>query len=65
MTDKANAPYPYLGINGEFFSKEFLESVERELQHKAATVWSAGLDKPSPCEQFAYRVLKQISMKGI
>lgn len=59
MTDKANCPYPYMGINGEYFSKEFLESVESDIVKKIP-IWQANLIDPTPCERFAYHVLKQI-----
>lgn len=59
MTDT----YPFLGINGEYFSREFLESVEAHLA-KMAPIWAAGLDAPSPCDKFAYHVLKQIRISN-
>lgn len=62
MIDKADAPYPYLSINGEFLSKEFLDDVWMELQFKAI-LWQAGLDKPSFADSFAYKVLTQITMR--
>lgn len=58
---KADSPYPYLGVNGEYFDKEFLESVERDLLTKVP-LWVSGLVTPSPSEKFAYHVLKQIKM---
>lgn len=61
MTDKANAPYPYLGINGEYISLEFLKSLENDLVQKLPMV-QAGIVEFTPCEKFAYQVLKQIKM---
>lgn len=62
MTSKANAPYPYLGINGEYLDKDFLDSVWDELQRKSAS-WLAGIDTPSVCDRFAYTVMKQITTR--
>ncbi|MCL4743805.1 MAG: hypothetical protein KJZ83_00170 [Burkholderiaceae bacterium] len=61
MTDKAGSPYPYLGVNGDYYDKEFLKSVEHDLLSKVP-VWASGLAEPTPCERFAYYVLKQIKM---
>lgn len=62
MIDKAQAPYPYLGINGEYPSKEFLDDCWRHL-HKMAVIWAAGIDKPSPTDRLAYLLLKQITFR--
>jgi hypothetical protein len=59
MTDKAHAPYPYMGINGDYFDQSFLEGVERELTRKLP-IWSAGIVEPTECEKFAYHVLNLI-----
>ncbi|TIW53844.1 MAG: hypothetical protein E5V54_24080 [Mesorhizobium sp.] len=64
MTTKANAPYPYLGVNGEYFDKAFLESVEADL-FKKAPIWASGIEQPSPCDKFAYHVLTQIKMTAL
>lgn len=61
MTSKAESPYPYLGINGDYLDKEFLESVERDIMSKVP-LWQSGIIEPSPCEKFAYHVLKMIKM---
>lgn len=63
MVDKAHAPYPYLGINGEYFDKAFLQSVEASIVRKIP-LWEAKIEEPTPVEKFAYHVLKQIKMNG-
>ena len=59
MSNKANAPYPYFSVNGEYYDKEFLLAVEAELIKKMP-IWISGLENPSICEQFAFHILKQI-----
>ena len=62
MTTKAKAPYPYLSINGECFTQEFLDDTWRELISKIP-IWEAGIDVPSNTDKLAYIVLKQITMR--
>ena len=57
----ANDKYPYMSVNGEFFDKEFLDSVWKYL-HDRTPLWSTGLEVPSPSDKFAYQVLKQITV---
>lgn len=54
-----SSKYPYLSVNGEFFNKEFLNSVVHHL-HKMAPIWDAGIDTPSPSDKFAYHIIKMI-----
>jgi len=62
MNEKAKAPYPYDSINGEFYSKEFLDSVWRDLKQKAIYV-QMKMDSFSPAEKLAYVILKQITYR--
>lgn len=62
MAHKSEAPYPYLGINGEYLDKAFLDAAWRDLLSKTK-VWSAGLENPSPADRLAYLVLRQITMR--
>ena len=55
--------YPYYSLNGEFFDKDFLDSVREHLIVKARLV-HGGLDTMTPTDKLAYHVLKMISMKG-
>ena len=59
---KSDAPYPYLGVNGAYYDRQFLDSVWSHLE-KMTPIWSSGLDAPSPVDRFAYDVLKQITMR--
>jgi len=54
--------YPYLDINGEYFKKEFLDSIWKELLSKAP-IWTSGLDKPTACDRLAYVIMNQITME--
>jgi len=56
-----NSTYPYIGVNGEYYSREFLEKVEMELTAKIP-IWQAGIEKPTAVEHFAYYTLRQIKM---
>lgn len=60
--DKARAPYPYQGVNGEFYDKAFLDNVWQDLLRKSIG-WTLGLDTPTPADRLAYEVLKQITMR--
>lgn len=58
----ANEKYPYLSLNGEFYSREFLDAAWAYL-HKQAPLWKAGVSEPTPADKLAYEVLKQITMR--
>lgn len=62
VLEKARAPYPYMSVNGDFYSKEFLDAAWNELLAKAP-IWAAGIETPTKCEKFTYDVLKQITMR--
>jgi hypothetical protein len=64
MTIKVNSPYPYLGINGQYLSRDFLDSVWADL-HNKAIICDANISEPSPSEKLAYFVMKQITMGNV
>lgn len=57
----ANANYPYMSVNGEFFTREALDAAWAYLE-KQAPLWQAGIGEPSPTDKIAYHVLKQITV---
>lgn len=60
--NKAQAPYPYTSINGEYLDKGFLDSVWEDLLRKAP-LFELGIIEPSPSERLAYMVMTQITMR--
>jgi len=63
MTKTTKPKYPYLGINGEYLDKTFLDQVWEYLD-RLSFAWDAGISEPSPTDKFAYHVLKQITIGG-
>lgn len=60
--NKREASYPYMAINGEFFSKEFLDNLWIHL-HKMAPLWEAGICEPTAADKFSYVILKQVTFR--
>lgn len=55
--------YPYLGVNGKYYEREFLEALWDELTHKAYFV-AVRFDEFTKAEKFAYDVLRGIGFPG-